>query len=84
MSDSARRNVDESLEGDPWSLRLTVTPEPTDEELIAILEVLRTRMMAPPNISGRGDARSGWELAARREMLRSTVWTVQFECWESG
>lgn len=68
---------------DELGMRINVDPEPTPEEMVAILEVVR-RILADdePRPAG-GENESRWALAARREGLRPPHWPPQSRMWEA-
>lgn len=64
-------------------VRLEIEPEPSDEELVAIMQVLRELQEADSAAAETGPA-SNWERIARREALRPAEWPTQRLEWSAG
>ena len=62
-------------------IRLTVTPEPTDEELLAILQALRSLEPDEVEPEEHGQTRSSWQEISRQEGLRARNWPAQVRSW---
>jgi hypothetical protein len=62
------------------SIRLSVSPEPTDEELLAIVQALQL-LDDSADDHERAPKRSAWEETALDEVLRSRTWRYQARSW---
>ena len=62
-------------------IRLTVTPEPTDDELLAILQALRSLGLEASEPEGYGQIRSAWQEISRQEGTRVRNWPTQVRSW---
>lgn len=62
-------------------IRLKVTPEPTGEELLAILEALRSLEPDTSEPEEYGQTRSAWQEISRQEGLRARNWPAQVRSW---
>ena len=63
-------------DGDVTGLRISITPEPTDEEIAAVAAVV-TALAASSSVNSateRTPQRDRWALAGRREALRGPFW----------
>lgn len=77
MSEHRNRN-------DEIGLRLEIDPEPTPEELVAILEVVRSLgETTDPSDRGPVEHLSNWTEIARREALRPAEWPPQRGEWST-
>lgn len=65
-------------------LQVEIEPEPSPEELVAILEVVRS-LAEPGDDDQRSDLEHGsrWGAIARREALRTNDWPAQRAEWTS-
>ena len=61
-------------------LRLSVSPDPTDDELLAILQALRM-LESKHDEQSESIARSEWQEIARHEGLRVRNWPAQVRGW---
>ena len=66
-----------------WRPRLEIDPDPSDEELVAILAAVRGILEADgrPAVVPALPDRENWRRAARREGLRPGDWPYQLRGW---
>ncbi len=68
---------------DADSIRVSIHPEPTDEEFLAILQALKVLDNEPEAVDGeRGETKSsGWRAMYRQEQQRLRHWPWQEQSW---
>jgi hypothetical protein len=66
-----------------FGARIVVDPEPSPDEMLAILEVLRSLRDPDDGERHAGPADSRWTRTARLERLRSGTWPPQMAAWEN-
>jgi hypothetical protein len=65
-------------------LRYEITPEPDDDELVAILEVVRGLIEPSRDEQTQSMRTSNWGWNARQEGLRPPEWGLQRASWATG
>lgn len=78
MSDEQRTGEDKI------ELRLTIHPEPTGIELVAILQALDLLGQSDEESSRNVNDEQAWEELARRGGVRARNWPYQLRCWSDA
>lgn len=73
---SSQRSTDEQV-----VLRLSISPEPSDEELLAIMNALQMLYDESHQSPDSEPAGSGWDVRARDEGMRARNWPYQVQSW---
>jgi hypothetical protein len=69
------------MTNDQQTIRLSVHPEPDDEELLVILQALRLLQADQADSSSPPESESLWRSQGRATEQRSHVWPYQEQTW---